>query len=57
MPHKPGDDVVEMGALGPIELILADEAEEGFVDEFGGAQCGAGVIIILSGNEPNLDRD
>ena len=42
MPHKPGGDVVEMGAVGPIELILADEAEEGFVDEFGGAQFGGG---------------
>ena len=38
LPHKPGGDVVEMGAVGPIERIL----EEGFVDEFGGAPFGGG---------------
>ena len=45
LPHKPGGDVVEMGTAGPIGLILADEAEEGFVNEFGGAKFGTAIIV------------
>lgn len=40
-----------MGTVGPIGLILADEAEEGFVDEFGGAQCGGGEARRRSGSD------
>ena len=51
LPHKPGGDVVEMGAVGTIGLILGDEAEEGFVDEFGGAPFGGGEARRRSGSD------
>lgn len=36
--HDPGGNVIELGAMIPIGLVLPSHAEEGFVDEFRGAE-------------------